>query len=256
MGGRGSAYDRKNEEDLKDIEQIQREDYLDGEEVNPMDFITDEESDIKDEMFTRLKLNNVSMRKSTDDINKSYLTELQKYTEAIAKKYDYILDETISNVQFAGEYINDSSVGGYTAPLTIMGGLELRFVLNKNLIKDIKKFEQRNIYSVETKWHSPIDYKEARYYTLVHELGHCVESCIISRIQKNSNLSDIQIATNIRNEVEKICKTKYKSDIINISKYSRQNSMEWFAETFTNLMLSSKPVSVARALNDYLEGLK
>lgn len=39
---------------------------------------------------------------------------------------------------------------------------------------------------------------------------------------------------------------------MNISDYSTTNSMEWFAETFTNYILADKPTPVANALRDYI----
>ena len=38
-----------------------------------------------------------------------------------------------------------------------------------------------------------------------------------------------------------------------LSSYARTNYAEWFAETFTNLKLSSDPKPIAKALGEYLE---
>lgn len=43
---------------------------------------------------------------------------------------------------------------------------------------------------------------------------------------------------------------------MNISRYSTTNSMEWFAETFTNLVLADDSMPVALALRDYIESFK
>lgn len=43
---------------------------------------------------------------------------------------------------------------------------------------------------------------------------------------------------------------------MNISDYSTTNSMEWFAETFTNYILADKPTPVANALGEYLRSFK
>lgn len=63
-------------------------------------------------------------------------------------------------------------------------------------------------------------------------------------------------------------KNKYtnnqNNDMIYLSKYSKSiklggtgNDLEWFAETFTNLILAEdKPTPVALALNDYLRRFK
>ena len=64
----------------------------------------------------------------------------------------------------------------------------------------------------------------------------------------------------VRKEVEEICKNNYtkksKTVNMNISEYSKKNSMEWFAETFTNLHLAEKPTPVALALSEYLDNYK
>lgn len=68
------------------------------------------------------------------------------------------------------------------------------------------------------------------------------------------------LATKIKNEVITICKNKYKDDNIYLSDYSKDEDngkdYEWFAETFTNLELSSNPAPIAKALGDYLKEVK
>lgn len=69
------------------------------------------------------------------------------------------------------------------------------------------------------------------------------------------------LAIKVRNDVEKILKNKYtkhgEDAIMNISKYSTTNSMEWFAETFSNLILTDKePTPVAKALDDYIRSFE
>ena len=60
----------------------------------------------------------------------------------------------------------------------------------------------------------------------------------------------------IKNEVLKIYQKDFAKDIqfdkIFLSRYSRTNDAEWFAETFTNLQLSDKPEPIALALQKYL----
>ena len=92
-----------------------------------------------------------------------------------------------------------------------------------------------------------------------------IEELLFERMRKNNShdknyWNDRWLAIKVRKEVEEICKNNYtkksKTVNMNISEYSKKNSMEWFAETFTNLHLAEKPTPVALALSEYLDNYK
>lgn len=261
MGGRGSLYNRLVKES-NNQERNQLEDYSNNERVNPEDFITDEESEIHDDMFIKLKSLGVSTRESTDNVNRIGLSQQQEQAEILAKEYSRFFEETKQDIQFASENIKDPKTGGYTAPLRA-GGLQVRVVLDSKRVNNPTWHSEIIRDSVKGGWHAPIDLSEnSNKYTVTHEMGHVVEECVFEKLLKenpnNSKYYDARwVATKVRNDVYEICKNKYtkkgESVNMNISDYSERNSMEWFAETFANLHLSEKPMPVALALSEYLE---
>lgn len=263
MGGRGSAY-QKLVNKAENLEQFQNEQY-NGEKVNPDDFINDKETEIQNDMFHLLKNVGISTRESTDKVNRQSLTTNQKQAHFIATEFDYLLNETKIDVQLGSENIKDKKISGYTAPW-YNNGLQLRVVLDDKRLNNPTEARKEITKSVSETWHVPINVKEnANKYTITHEMGHAIEECIFEKLRKNNSHNpeyhdSKKLATNIRNEVKEIYKNQYakpgENVNMNISEYSRKNSMEWFAETFSNLVLSDKPMPVALALNDFLERFK
>lgn len=262
MGGRGSAYGKL----VKDLDKIQQEQHerYDGRPVTIEDFLWDEESEIHDEMFNKLKEVKVSTRESTDKVNKYALTINQKEVEFVAKEFDYILNEADFEIQLGAEKLN-SKTNGQTLPFMDNGKLRLRVVFSEDNLNNLKAYREKQIADVKSNWHAPIDIQtNASKYTAIHEMGHVVECCIFKKIIRNNptiSRSHRDLAIKVRNDVEKILKNKYtkpgKDAIMNISKYSTTNSMEWFAETFSNLILTDKePTPVAKALDDYIRSFE
>ena len=264
MGGRGSAYSKL----VKNVEKLiqeQNEKYDNNLKVDLADFINDIESEIHDEMFDRLKDVKVSTRKSTDEVYRNSLKINQKQVELIAKEFDYILNETSSDIQLGSENIKDRGTGGYTVR-NIANGFDIRVVLDSKRLNDPRMERKETADSIRSNWHVPINIKEdARKYTITHEMGHVIENCIFEKLLKenrtNSRYYDTRwLAIKIRNEVENIAQNNYTKSgekvKMNISTYSKENSMEWFAETFTNLVLADEPMPVALALRDYIESFK
>lgn len=266
MGGRGSAYERLVNQLLKSQEEQQlkqREEY-NGRPVTIEDFLWDEESEIHDEMFNRLKGVNISTRESTDKVNKYALTINQKEVEFIAKEFDYILNEADFEIQLGAEKLS-SKTNGQTLPFIDNGKLRLRVVFSEDNLNNLAAYREKQIADVKSNWHAPIDIQtNASKYTAIHEMGHVVEWCIFKKIIRNNptiSRSQKDLAIKVRNDVEKILKNKYtkpgEDAIMNISDYSTMNSMEWFAETFCNLILTDKePIPVAKALDDYIRSFE
>lgn len=105
---------------------------------------------------------------------------------------------------------------------------------------------------------------KSRDYIVTHELGHAVENGLVSKIAKEKNINlytnfiegKKKIEADIKNEVLKIYQKDFDNSInldkIFLSKYSRTNDAEWFAETFTNLQLADNPSPIAQALDKFL----
>ena len=64
----------------------------------------------------------------------------------------------------------------------------------------------------------------------------------------------IKLAYNINNTIINICKKEYgKFDSSEISRYGQTNQAEFFAEVYANVMLSSNPTNIAKAMKKYLK---
>lgn len=251
---------------IEKINQIQNENY-DGDPVKYDDFLKDPETEIQDEQFHELKEVGISTRQSTDNINRIELNKQQEQMEMIAKNYDYIFDDLFADIQFGAENL-EIGKKGKTAPWHGTKGLELRIVLDSKRLNSEIDTREETFEDIKSNWHVPIDMSDNRnidVYTITHEMGHALEHCIFEKLLKNnasnSKYYDTRwLAIKVRNEVENIAKNKYtksnKDVSMNVSRYSSWNSQEWFAETFTNLVLSDRPMPVALALKDYIERFK
>ena len=263
MGGRGSAYQKLVDKSEK-LKQFQGELY-DGQRVNPDDFINDVETEIQNDMFHLLKEVGISTRKSTDNVNRQSLSDNQKQAYFIATEFDYILNETKIDIQLGSENIKNKDTSGYTAPW-YKNGLQLRIVLDNKRLNDPNNAKKEISKAVRETWHVPINIREnSDKYTITHEMGHAIEECLFAKLRKNNSHNpeyndSRKLAIKIRNEVENILKNNYakygENATMNISEYSRKNSKEWFAETFSNLVLADEPMPVSLALNEYLERFK
>lgn len=263
MGGRGSAY---NDLDyLNDISQEQKEEYIKLKLGSINDFFEDEESEINDENFKKLKSLNVSMRKSTDNLNRDNLKIKQEQAIILCKEYRDYFKETPQDIQFAGENIRYNEVGGYTSSYYNQGPV-IRMVLDSKRVNNPQWEKEIIERSCKEHHHASINTRDnADKYIVTHEMGHVIEHLLFERLRKNNAnnrnyYDDKWLTIKVRGEVEEICKNKYtkKGEPVNmnISLYSRQNSQEWFAETFTNLHLSDEPLPVALALSEYLDNYK
>lgn len=256
MGGRGSAYETLVKK-TNEISQIQEEDY--SFEINKGNF-DDPESEKRDNVFLTLKVNGVSTRKSTDNVNNSSLLINQTKLIYLTSKYKNIINERLEDIQLGCDNLG-RDVSGLTSVKYEASGVKIRIALNKDELNNPQLARIRQNENIQKNYHAPINIREnSSKYTITHEMGHCIESCIFSKMRKNNpnlnKISNKELATKIRSEVEKIYKNCYakpnENIIMNISQYSRTNSCEWFAETFTNLELSKEPTSVAKALNDFI----
>ena len=141
MGGRGSAYEDMDY--LEEIVQNQYEDYNTSTKMDIKEFFEDEESEIIDENFKKLKQLNISMRKSTDNLYRISLDEKQKQVMVLCKEYSDYFKETPQDVQFAGKNIRDRGTGGYTGSY-YDNGIKIRMVLDSKRVNN-PEYERKEI---------------------------------------------------------------------------------------------------------------
>ena len=226
----------------------------------------DPETLLQNEMFKKLKNQNISTRQSTDDIDDKIFERQQKQVLEIAQKYKKVLQNTTRNedIQLGGEKISGTTLG-YCSLRYENGELRQRIVLDKQLYSNYDKIKRTVDSAIRNRQFVPINQMfKSRDYIVTHEMGHAVENGIVAKIVKERNInmqvgllrSINNLQAEIKNEVLKIYQKDFAKDIqfdkIFLSRYSRTNDAEWFAETFTNLQLSDKPEPIALALQKYL----
>lgn len=258
MGGRGSAYYADN----ADTENKFRMDFH---------FITDEddfdpESERSEyELFEKLKSKNFSMRRSTDKHELYNLEDHQQIIYDLTKKYEKQLDVKNQKYEFEFRSAKTNAYGYQYDAYDQQMQVSTRLVLKNGVIRAPEAYRSKMKNHIERGEFAPVDDKNLHISTTVHEYGHVVESAIMHKYFREHNIPITKhtvnkykenLATKIKNKVIDICKTKYKDDKIYVSEYAEANDnpFEFFAETFTNMELSSKPKPIALALRDYLNG--
>lgn len=251
MGGRGASYWKKNGIDR------QREDYSGGMPFDPKEF-EDPESEYKDKEFKNLKAQGISTRASTDTINREMLNTQQMQINKIANEYAPYISELTENNEIqlgAKELLRETN--GYSVSVQTDEGIKCRLVLSTKMLSDenLKSIVTANVASG---WHSQINIEDNyKIRTSTHEMGHVVEFGLFEKMRKKDplkygSMTDKNLATEIRNEVKNACREKYNNDNVDVSAYGLTNSMEWFAETFTNLWLADKPTNAALELEEFI----
>lgn len=266
MGGRGSAFGAgtktTNQEPKKEDPNFKINLKVDD----------DPESEIHNLLFNELKALNVSIRKSTDDTNtKKSNNLLVQETQLLnlANEYKNLVSTTANkdnNLKFSFKEFPISINGMTRIGLHNKQSKVLlqNIVLNKNMIHNNNFNEKKE--SIKTGWSASVDSNNVEKSTLTHEFGHLLSYNIaVQRYQKGgreiSSLfnpkSKSAILSHMKKDVIKIAVEKYgvdpnKRDEIYVSQYSATKVAEWFAETFTNLKLSSNPKPIAKALGDFI----
>lgn len=261
MGGRGSGYDALgggNEEKRK---------LGSGDRASDENIIyhqNDSPTEKQNPSFDLInKKYNIAVYRSTDKINVNFLI---KQVDAIADVLQN-LDESY-NISFrhvtGGTKRNRTTIRAAQAGLSTLAftkqGKPLQIYYNKKfyngddaearIIKETKK-------SVESGWHAKVPESKYSVYVTVHELGHAVQHALYNRhVGKNPKSIDfVTYANNMRAEILKIAKTKYKTNYNTVSEYAAYNSAEWFAETFTAVQLGGATTPLTKAFNDYVKGV-
>ncbi len=257
MGGRGSTLAHK---------------HIYGKDNNPNRKVNwnDPESEYHNKMFNLLKEEKVSTRKSTDDIDDKIFERQQRQVLSLASEYKKALKTTTQNedIQLGSEQISGGTLG-YCACHQENGEFKQRVVLDKKLYTDYDHIRTVVEDAVSKKHFAPINTRfKSRDYIVTHELGHAVENSIVVKLAKDRGMNiytDFRGTSNklegeIKNEIIKIYQKDFAKDNaldkIFLSRYSRKDDGEWFAETFANLHLSDNPEPIALALQKYLRRFK
>lgn len=89
-------------------------------------------------------------------------------------------------------------------------------------------------------------------YAVTHEYGHMLENSLYNNAKANGySGTSRQYATKVKDQVLSIATSRYGARQSDVSSYGTNNSMEFFAEAFTNANLGSSN-AIGNALTDWL----
>lgn len=263
MGGRGASY---FENKTKKVEQKM----LMPPKGKGIILPPDPESERKDyELFKNLKNLGFSTRQSTDNATLEQLKPHQEQLFNLANKYSKQL-ETITKDGEVKLCLHDvdNSYGYWCSG----ENTEVRRIaLSSMVVKRNNSYIIKKTLAMQDGKCAKVDEQKIGVYTTTHEFGHCLEESIMRKrylCSKEKNKERYEVfrikeAERIKNKVVENLQKKYtmplKNDMIFISTYAEFQRnyncyFEWFAETFTNLELSSSPTPIARELGEYLKG--
>lgn len=131
--------------------------------------------------------------------------------------------------------------------------------LGEKIVKNPEYYLIVKGISIYKKWSSKVEKNNIHLFTITHEFAHLLEEIIILiRFYKQTNFNNYSYfrtmeALHIRDEVIALGKKRNNNFNENLSKYSKYNNFEWFAETFTNMDLSINSEPIALALKEFLD---
>jgi len=263
MGGRGSSY---FENKTKKVEAKM----LMPPKGKGIKLPDDPESERKGyRLFSELKKQGFSTRLSTDSATLEQLQPHQGQLLNLANKYSKQL-KTITKDGEVKLGIHDVD-GSYGYWCSGEHTEVRRIALSSMVVKRNDTYVKKKYLAMQDGKCAKVDERKLKVYTTTHEFGHCLEESImrkryLSSREKNEETYEIfriKEAERIKNKVVENLQKKYtmplKNDMIFISTYAEFQKeyncyFEWFAETFTNLELSSKPTPIAKELGEYLKG--
>lgn len=261
MGGRGATL----------ITQSKREDegtLIQDERLKKMLQSDDPETEYHNGMFRVLKRLGWSTRQSTDKNQDVKLMDQQDVVRDITKEYSKFFKNTVDDNEIRLRSLPLQKVGVlgvcWAPPDKLhRDKLQMHIAIDKKYI-DSSFAEKYQKISGRDNFNVPIHYLNSDKYVTTHEMGHALENSILYKKHNNYytafNMNKKLDANVIKDDVVKLAERelhrKLTDQEIHLSEYSRKNSREWFAETFTNLELANEPEPIAKALKLYLERLK
>ena len=222
----------------------------------------DPESNIHNKPFLSLKDRKFSTRQSTDDLtNKELLEPHQNQMKNLLDDYKSIYSHITFNDEVHLKSNNSvPDALGWVTTGAQNGKLVCNLTLNHRFYSKGKEhISEETRKGIEDKEFVPVEKKNYSKYVVTHEMGHVLENALINKQARASKEYRVVTKRNYENKIKddifEIYNEKYKTSesTTHLSNYAYENSAEWFAETFTNLKLSSKPEPIALAMKEYLD---
>lgn len=258
MGGRGSSYYENQTQKIEELLRLLKLKKQKFEKIKD-----DPESERNNyELFQELKKVGISTRASTDKSSLIQLRPHQEHLLSLSNKYSKVVKTIPLETEI--EFSEDTKAGafGYLATgIKPNNKMFVRLALSDVILNDKNYYVALKKNSIKHNQSVSVDSDKIHLYTTTHEYGHLLEENIIRKRYKEkaehlgidyNKFSELE-AARIKNEVVNNYKKMYNKNDINLSTYAKTGGdYEWFAETFTNLELSSNPAPIAKILGDYI----
>ena len=210
-----------------------------------------------------LQEDNITVCRSTDNFSHENINpNFIKIREINDKFYGIVKNLKHTNLDIRGAKFEDSTIACFSHNLTDKDDMTI-FLSSDLSTKTKHQIEKDTKDQIDMKYWSPCDNNELINHTLAHEYGHFVQKLLIEKNidkekRKKQNFSQNKLdysmeAIKIKNSILKIQKEKFNETNSFISEYATENSREFFAEVFANLMTSKEPTNLAKSLEIYIK---
>lgn len=251
MGGRGATY--KNYSGQMNI---QVEDTLSE----------DSETEKQTAIVKQLKKRNVLVMASTDNIPDEILTPQLETIDKIlsqTKLYPFMEDKKLM--------IRTEKMGNHRIQACFwckeVDFHHPQIIYNKSIVnKTVEHIENSVKEQIKAKYWSNSDPQNYIKHTTAHEMGHLVQRILTEKhAEKNAERGkrllrgreyDRMFADKMQKEVLRIAKEELNSSQKEISLYGESSPYEFFAETYAELICSTKPTPLAQAMEIYLRRIE
>lgn len=254
MGGRSSTFKVDKNKDRIDSRNIDYE---------PLIPTNDTISERNNDNIDILQEDNITICRSTDNFSHENINpNLLKIREINNKYYGITKNIKHSNLDVRGAKFKGNTVACFS--YNPYNKENMTIFLNSNLSTRTKQqIEEQAKKQIDMKHWSPCDKENLINQTLAHEYGHFVHKLILDKQKDKEEISKMSteqiysyekmLAWKCKKDILKIQKEKFNSNNEFISNYAKDNSFEFFAETFANLVNSKNPTTLAKSLEIYIK---
>ena len=121
--------------------------------------------------------------------------------------------------------------------------------INRKYAKNYADFIELLKSDIKIKWHPAIDNNKFIESVIIHEYGHVLEATY-QYYKSTSTAPSISIRKKV---MENFGGVNFRSIKDNLSEYATTNSVEWFAEAFSEYVASDNPRPLAKEFGEYFD---
>lgn len=255
MGGRGSSFKINRRTGQTRTNKVKIYPLLEEDSI----------SFVNNEMVDILQEKNHIICKSTDEFNYAIVKKNLEKINDIISNYPAISKNLKENeIEIRGATFSDNQTQA-CFQYNILGKEEMTIFLGKDMYsRSFEEIKKQADLNQSSGWWCKSDNEEQINKVIAHEYGHFIQKLIIDkRISENPKTDDMNLvqlinyasfeAAACKREILKIQKEKFGTSENVISEYGKENSREFFAEVFANLVTSKNPTTLAKSLDIFLK---